>query len=325
MQKIPGVTPGGAKPRELTVWLAQDEEEPRLHLWIHPPDAGGGWEIRVREGELKEALAGLASSTEVPDRPAAANLVDYFQDGRWRPALRRYAQYAEQSGWSLAHRFALYGQAKIAFDASTDEESRGQAFEYVYNSLRDYAQVFRGAASRWDAETAFTFFTEHQAECGPQSVRTLESLSKSETNQILLPFLDKLHDIRILTGSTGYPVAAASRFLHFFNPHLFPIFDDILTNREVLQVFGAEFDRYIADTGAGGWNDDSAFYGQYVLWASRHIQLADPELFDDFATWFGVQVEGEEDDNGVLAEIKTYHAALFEFVAVGAAKLQLEG
>ena len=121
------------------------------------------------------------------------------------------------------------------------------------------------------------------------------------------------------------PTTCASRFLHFYNPKLFPNVDNALTNQQVLQVFGPEFDKYCADTGIAEWDYETSFYGQYMLWAGKHIQMADPEFFADFETWFKAQVEGEEDPNGVLEEITKYHAAAFEFVAVGAAKLWLEG
>ncbi len=326
MEKIAGANPGGNRSRELTLWVGQNEQEPRLHLWIHPPEAAGGWEIRLLHAELKEALDRVAGAAgeAAPEDTASGELIAYFQNGRWRQALRRYAQFAEESGWTVGHRLELYGQASIVFDAANTDELRQEAFNYLYEALRGYWQVFRGATSHWDEETAYTFFSENLDDCGPKSVRTLESLSRNEMRKIVLPFLEKLRDIKTVpTG--GYPTMAASRFLHFFNPRLFPNFDNAVINQQVLQVFGPDFDKYCADAGIADWDEEPAFYAQYMLWASRHVQLADPELTADFVTWCKAQVEEDEETSEMLGAIGQHQATLFEFVAVGAAKLAVEG
>jgi hypothetical protein len=323
MERISGATPGGNRPRELAIWLGQ--EEPRLHLWVHPPDGGGGCEVRVSETELRAALdRAVAAGPVAGEGTASATLLDYFQEGRWRPALRRYAQFAEESGWSVPHRLEMYNQAKLAFDLTLEEGVRQEAFGYTYESLRAYWQVFRGAATHWSVEAAFEFFATQGEDCGAGSVRSLENVSRSEMKAVVLPFLEKLGDLKTVPDSS-YPTIAVSRFLHFFNPRFFPNFDNTVINQQVLQVFGNDFDRYCADTGIDKWEHEAAFYGQYMLWAGRHIQNAEPELFADFETWFKAQVEGEEDPNGVLEEIGQCHATVFEFVAIGAAKLGLEG
>lgn len=325
MQTIQGTTPGGNKPRELTVWIGPGDAEPRLHLWVHPPDATGGLEVRVAEADLRAALdKEVAEGGSVPAEAAEpGTLLDYFQEGRWRQALRRYGRFAEESGWSVPHRLELYNQAKLAFDLSLEEGVREDAFQYLYESLRGFWQVFRNAETHWNEEAAFAFFSQNGEDCGPGSVRSLENLSRSEMQAIVLPFLKKVGDIKTMPGG-GYPTVTASRFLHFFNPRFFPNFDNAVINQQVLQAFGADFDRYCADAGIADWEDEAALYGQYMLWASRHVQMADPELFSDFETWFKAQVEGDEDPNGVLEEIGKQHATAFEFVAIGAAKLALE-
>jgi len=324
MESILGTAPAGKKARELNIWLG-DGPESRLHLWIHPPEGQGGWEIIVPPEELKAALErALAAKTDAPERETPKSLFDFFQDGNWRPALRRYAQFAEESGWSVAYRLELYNHAKIAFDSALGVEIREASFAQIYESLRGYWQVFRGAETAWDEEAAFAFFSTADDDCGLGSVRSLESISRAEMKQVVLNFLEKLGDMKTVPDG-GYPTTCASRFLHFYNPKLFPNVDNALINQQVLQVFGLEFDKYCADTGIAEWDYETSFYGQYMLWAGKHIQMADPEFFSDFETWFKAQVEGEDDPNGVLEEITKYHAAAFEFVAVGAAKLWMEG
>lgn len=323
MERVSGTGPAGKQPRELGIWVGQSE--PRLHLWIHPQEGRGGIEMRVNESEVKEALErALAAGAETPQRDAPGSLMEYFQDGNWRLALRRYAQFADESAWSVAYRLELYNHAKIAFDPALGDEIREASFAQVYESLRACWQVFRNASTRWDEEAAFLVFSQLGDECGQSSVRSLENLSRAEMKAVIQSFLEKFNDIKTVPEG-GYPTMTASRFLHFYNPRLFPNLDLALINQQVLQVFGPEFDKYCLDTGIAEWEHEAAFYEQYMLWAGKHIQMADAEFFSDFETWFKAQVEGEEDPNGVLEEIGKYHATAFEYVAIGAAKLQIEG
>lgn len=323
MERISGLTPGGNRPRELALWLGQ--QEPTLHLWIHPPDAAGGWAVRVAEADLLQALERAKSAGPTSgEGMSGETLLDYFQEGRWRPALRRYAQFAEESGWCVPHRLEMYNLGKLAFDVALDESVRLEAFMNLYESLRGFWRVFNNSTSHWTEEQALEFFTTNAEECGPASVRSLENVSRSEMREVVLPFLDRISEIKTVADSS-YPTITASRFLHFFNPHMFPNFDNVLMNQQVLQAFGNDFDRYCADTGIADWEHYAAFYGQFMLWAGRHIQNADPEFFKDFEEWFRAQVEGEDDPNGVLEEAGKYHATAFEYVAIGAAKLTLEG
>jgi hypothetical protein len=114
---------------------------------------------------------------------------------------------------------------------------------------------------------------------------------------------------------------AVSKFLHFFNPSLFPIFDNTFIFNEVLKVFSNDFLECGRKTGFGEEPEEEDYYGLYLVWASEMISLGGDEFMSDFAEWFTRQVHGKDDSEGVLAELPHYYATAFEFVAIGAAKL----
>jgi hypothetical protein len=59
-----------------------------------------------------------------------------------------------------------------------------------------------------------------------------------------------------------------------------------------------------------------------MMWAGQNIQNSPPEFMVGFAQWFRSQVQGLGDPSGVLHDLDRYYATAFEFVAIGAAKLE---
>ena len=114
---------------------------------------------------------------------------------------------------------------------------------------------------------------------------------------------------------------AVSKFLHLFNPTLFPVFDNAFIANEVLKVFSNDFLKCGRKAGFGEESEEEDYYGLYMLWASELIRLGGDEFMNDFAEWFTSQVHGKEDSEGILTQAPRYYATAFEFVAIGAAKL----
>src|SRR6266436_3797643 len=78
MHKILGTTPDGNKPRVLSLWMEEDQPEPRLHLWIHLPGDRNGWEICVRREELIQELERLKTEKKeglARPRPEPSSIV----------------------------------------------------------------------------------------------------------------------------------------------------------------------------------------------------------------------------------------------------------
>jgi hypothetical protein len=128
--------------------------------------------------------------------------------------------------------------------------------------------------------------------------------------------LKRLNDLK---SNKDYPQMAASKFLHFFNPTLFPIYDGKVIENQVLRVF---LDDYFAWVEKEGWlrerDFQETFNLKYTLWAGSLIQHAHPNLMVCFQDWFKREVQGAEDPHNILDRMDTYYATAFEFVAIGA-------
>lgn len=119
-----------------------------------------------------------------------------------------------------------------------------------------------------------------------------------------------------------YPWMAVAKFLHFFNPRLFPIYDTAFMWKKVANgAFKPDYLDFCRRRGFQQREDTARFNLQYTLWAAETIQDADAECMTIFAEWFSAQIKGQPVAEGVLADVETYYAAAFEMIAIGAAHL----
>ena len=110
----------------------------------------------------------------------------------------------------------LYTAAERAFAGQNNLND----FEIIYEELRGRWQVFRGTRQHWDVETIYS-----QLNNLDQGVRAL-SLSRLQD----INWLDIWNCVcamrEIKQTQSGPSLVAISKFLHFWNPHLFVIFDN---------------------------------------------------------------------------------------------------
>src|SRR5438105_4125679 len=125
-----------------------------------------------------------------------------------------------------------------------------------------------------------------------------------------------------------------SKFLHFFNPMLFPIYDDAIiwqkvcweeSKTKVRAAFRSDYEEFCLKHGFVPKDMTAKFNLNYTLWASELVRNADKHFMNEFATWFQQQVSDRQDKYGLLDEINQYYAIAFEFTAIGAACLEFEG
>lgn len=154
-------------------------------------------------------------------------LTEYFTSPNTKRALDRYLGVVPAT-WSVAHKIDLYCSAKIAFDSEASEAEKQQAFHHIYDSLRSGWQVFRPKTNGecWSSDQIYDALTNECQSCSRQSGLTLVSLTEQASRTSIEHCLTSLGKIKpTIRYPAVYPWMAVAKFSHFFNPHLFPIYD----------------------------------------------------------------------------------------------------
>jgi hypothetical protein len=262
-------------------------------------------------------------------------LATYFRDpGKTCWALKQYQHFAEQrtSAWSIRDsKLENYKHGAIAFDPAGDRDQRQAAFQRIYDQLKGYWQVFRPGQASWDDRTLFNVLNDDLSTCNRTGGLTLANLSDDGYSCIL----DGLDKLRGLKKMQYYPIMAVSKFAHFFNPKLFPIFDTSVISNQVLgDAFASEWNAFYyqfqptahrlfqsrwASTETRGLQDPIT----YIAWAAKMIGQRHASLMDDFSEWFMAAAGASAEERALLPEIKKYYATAFEYIAIGAMSLEL--
>jgi hypothetical protein len=251
-------------------------------------------------------------------------LTQYFTSPRTEQALNRYSAVVPPT-WSVAHRLDLYRSAKTAFDSDAPEAAKRESFRHIYESLRSGWQVFRpkDSAECWGSEQIYAVLTNECQPCARQSSLTLATLTERESQANIEQCLRSLGRMKPTKHYPAvYPWMAVAKFSHFFNPRLFPIYDTAFMWEKVANgAFKTDYVEFCRRRGFQPREDTARFNLQYTLWAAETIRDADEGCMTTFAEWFASQVKGHRDTGDILADIKTYYAAAFEMIAIGAAHL----
>jgi hypothetical protein len=112
--------------------------------------------------------------------------------------------------------------------------------------------------------------------------------------------------------NSEYPHMAASKFLHFYNPSLFAIYDDAVIWKQVLHgQFRREWSLVCSEYNIKVWEPSERFLTTYYSWSSEIMKSTEPQLMAEFVRLFG-DATGE-----VLAapsDVKNYYATAFEYL-----------
>ena len=251
-------------------------------------------------------------------------LTQYFTSPHTAQALDRYKSVVPPT-WSVEHRFDLYRSAKIAFDMDVPEAVKQEAFRHIYDNLRSGWQVFRPKSGEecWSSDQIYVVLTNECQFCSRQSGLTLAALTEQDSLTSIEQCLASLGRMKPTERyPVIYPWMAVSKFLHFFNPHLFPIYDAAFMWEKVVNgVFKPDYLDFCRRRGFHPREDTKRFNLQYTLWAAETIQNVDVECMTTFSEWFTAQIKEQPVAEGVLADVETYYAAAFEMIAIGAAHL----
>ncbi len=150
---------------------------------------------------------------------------------------------------------------------------------------------------------------------------SLASLTEEDMQARIIPCLRRVKDLKKLRS--GEPaVMTFSKFLHFFNPKLFPIYDNAVVRNRVFIAFHEDWMGFCSRSGLDPETTGVDLYANYMRWAAELLAGADSRLADTFAAWFSSRIESSEDSLDVFGELRVYQATAFEFIAIGAALLE---
>jgi hypothetical protein len=215
----------------------------------------------------------------------------------------------------------LYAASRLAFDPATPNAEGLKAFEAIYGNLVSYWQVFRphGTAESWTARQIFDAIKNEFSEFAWGSSATLPNFLNSGRHEMLMRGLVKLDRIK---PNNDYPVMAVSKFLHFFNPALFPIYDTEVIWKKVFKCFQTDYDDFCTSRELGPRADNAAFFDNYMCWGSSLLSSAHPKFMHSFVEWLGNELSPRQFDVLGRTTLGTLHATAFEFTAIGAARAE---
>jgi len=237
-------------------------------------------------------------------------------------ALRRYGQLAKNRAWRVTSKARLYVLSASAFDLSSP---RLADFVKIYEELRRFWQVLRGGTA-WPPEKVFdVLLSDHCTPCGRDRLNLLR-VGDSGTLDALWNCLTVMSKVKSLQGG-GISPMAVSKFLHFFNPRLFPIYDRAVVRDKAFPHFSSKINESKKrwHDGVAAFVDEPLFklglgdYLHYLLWAADCFAAIDARAtMQVFAQCFAAMLEAEGSDALMPPNIELNYANAFEFAMIGA-------
>lgn len=245
-------------------------------------------------------------------------LEDFFSGSDCSRALSTYARTATDLGWSIPHKIDLYARSKIAFDDRLQVDQRQAAFREIYDSLAGYWQVFRpyGPQQRWDSQKVFETISREFEDFWPIGHVSLLNFESDKWGEKLTKALQPLRDIK---PNEFYPVMTVSKFLHFFNPSLFLIWDTAVIDNRVLKRFWSDYLSYCSEFELNSRAIGIDFIKTYTRWASSIMTNGAEECMPLFCEWLPSQLVAVA---GEPYPFDKLYATAFEFIAIGATVLE---
>jgi hypothetical protein len=241
-------------------------------------------------------------------------LLSYFEsDIQQRNALGAVAR---RSWLAPSENLNLYDISRRAFDPALSAE---EEFHVIYETLVGRWQVFRPRSSRdcWSSRRVFNKITGEFSEF---SWRGSVSLLTPQDDWAHSRLRSPLAGMRGIKRKNGYPHMTVSKFLHFYNPGLFPIYDTAVIWNKVFKHFRNDFRDYCVRKEIPynqAINDDTeAFLLQYMGWASFLLSARHRNFMQVFVDWLDQQEGAALSSRGF--DPHTLYATAFEFTAIGA-------
>jgi hypothetical protein len=217
--------------------------------------------------------------------------------------------------WAVRDRLRLYDLSRDAFGSPGSLAS----FRMIYEELVRPAPaggwgIGRNASGpMWTAERAFETLKGLSQFAWGGGV-TLLNFKGSGAEASLLSMLESM---RTLKPVKDWPVMAVSKVLHFYNGELFPIYDNEVIWKKVLNRFREEFRQFCRSYSPPyDIGETPIFYRNYLNWGNELLNYAYPGLMANFVRWLGKQTGADlprrSFDPGRL------YATAFEYMIIGA-------
>jgi hypothetical protein len=233
---------------------------------------------------------------------------------------RRALEVASRA-WFEPAELDLYDLSQRAFDPSSSEDEAFRSFKQIYNSLASpgppsYWNVFRprSRAECWPPQQIFDTIKREFAEFSRDGAINLVNYFKSGTDPRLKASLMRMRGIK---PNKDYPHMTVSKFLHFYNPSLFPIYDEKMIWNNVITPFEAEFRNFRGNEYY--WRDET-FLLYYWGWASSLLSGAHEGFMQVFGDWLNKQPGSNLSQRRF--DYTRLYARAFEFTALGASEIR---
>jgi hypothetical protein len=251
--------------------------------------------------------------------------------------LRSYFETADQQrralnalgNWFNPQELDIYEASLSAFDLSLSPDKAFPYFETIYDELKSPNwQVFRSpvpGAARWPPRQVFETIKREFAEFswgGPVTLLNFPKGCTARTEAHEAHLASSLAKMQGIKQKNGYPHMTVSKFLHFYNPELFPIYDEKVIRREVFGCFRNDFQDFCRSANIPfdrAINDDTAaFLLYYMGWANHLLSFRHETFMQVFRDWLDEQSGTELRKRRF--DTTTLYARAFEYTATGAAK-----
>jgi hypothetical protein len=222
--------------------------------------------------------------------------------------------------WPVSKNLDLYEASQCAFDPSSSEDEAFRNFAKIYVELKSNDwQVFRPSipADCWPPLQIFETIKLEFLEFSWLGPVNLLNFPKSGTGPHLESCLAKLLGIK---PKKDFPIMVVSKFLHFYNPGLFPIYDGkVIWNKVLFGRFKNDFlefcdrEKISRDSAT---EDTAAWLLYYMRFASKLMSVAHATFMDVFVDWLGKQPGTRIPKRSF--DVTMLYATAFEFTVIGA-------
>ena len=259
--------------------------------------------------------------TALPQGRPAMGLHSYFEseDGQKR-ALESCRNFLGAKDWPVIDRLKLYDASHHAFDPVVPLGDALKWFRQIYDDLLRPAPaggwgIARNAAGPlWSAEKTFLTMKSEFSKFAWGGPVALLNFQNGSTQAALLSSLEKMRSFKPVAN---WPVMAVSKVLHFYNPELFPIYDNEVIWNKVLKRFRHEFKTFCyVSSPPYDVGDTPTFYRNYIRWGAALLKSGYPRFMETFAEWLAKQPGADLTKRHFDAS--RLFATAYEFMIIGA-------
>ena len=251
-------------------------------------------------------------------------LAHYFQPEYITSSLDKYSQFVKKYNWTNEEKVRLYRLCGEAFSPNLIAAHQNLQFEEIYNVLHKRWQIFRPLKidKCWKSAEIHEVLSKLPIECARGGTLTLPALNPDDA-VILIQCIESMKGVKHLPSGTT-PIMAVSKFLHIYNPRLFPIFDWAVIRNQVLPAFNDEWQNFPCPefNQADRRDKELMDYLKYMFWAAYLMRGKEEALADYFSLWLAEQLKNEGEHEVPPSACREWYATAFECVAIGAMELQ---